>query len=59
MCSIMRFHFYRNVSHFTMYGQRPQEERTICSLWYSDHSSVTPGKVYTLKELLLLDTSIS
>ena len=56
MCSIIRFHVYRNVSCCTMNGQHSHEERTIFSLCSTDASSVTSGKVYTRKERVLLET---
>ena len=42
-----------------MHGQLTQEERTICSLYYTGDSNFNPGKLYTRKDLVLLDTSIS
>ena len=59
MCSQKRFCVYINVSRCTMHGQLTQEEHTICSLCSTDASSVTPGKLYTCKYFVLLETSIS
>ena len=59
MCSKIRFHVYKNVSRCTMHSQRPQEERTIFSLCYTYGIYVNPGELYTHKDLVLLETSIS
>ena len=59
MCSKIRFHAYWNLSRHIVHGIRLYEERTICSMCYTDLSSVTTSKVYTQKELVLLETSIS
>ena len=58
-CSTIRFHVYPHVSHCNIHGICPYEELTICSLCYTDLSSAIPGKVYTQKELVLLETLIS
>ena len=55
-CSKILFHVYRNVSCFTVHGILPYEERTTCSMCSTDLSSVTPRKLYTQKELVLLET---
>ena len=57
-CSTIYFHVYRNVSRCTVHGLRPYEEWTICSMCSTYLSSVTPVKVYTRKELVLLETLI-
>ena len=59
ICSKIRFHVYRNVSRFTFPGILQYEERTICPMCSTDIISVTPGKVYTQKKLVLFETLIS
>ena len=59
MCSKISFHVYRNLSRCNVHGIRPYEERTICSMCSTDLSSITPIKLYTQKELVLLETLIS
>ena len=58
-CSIIRFCVYRDVSRCTLCGIRPYKEQKICSICSTDLSYVTPGKVYTQKDILLLKTLIS
>ena len=59
MCSTIRFNVYLNVSRFNIHCIRPYEERKCCSRCYIGLSFVTPGKLYTRKEIVLLETSIS
>ena len=56
--SAINFHVYNNVSRCNVNGICPCEEQTICSMCYTDISYVTTGKVYTRKELVLIETSI-
>ena len=58
-CSTIRFHIYRYVSFFTDNDICPCKERKICSMCSTGISSVTPWKVCTQKELVLLETLIS
>ena len=53
-CSSISFFVYRNLSCCAVHGIRPYEELTIFSMCYTDISSVTPGKVYTINDLVLL-----
>ena len=57
--STISFHVYRHVSLCNVNGIRLYKEQTICSMCYTDIISVTPGKVYTRKEIVLLETLIS
>ena len=59
ICSTIRFNVYCNVSRFSVHGIRPYEEWKIFSMCSTDIISVTPGKIYTKKELVLLETLIS
>ena len=54
MCSTIRFHVYCNVLCCTVNFILPYKERKICSMCSTYISSVTPGKVYTLKDIVLL-----
>ena len=59
VCPIIRFHVYRNLSHFTIHDRRPYEEiktRSICS---TIQVTDTIAKVYTRKELVFLMTLIT
>ena len=57
-CSTISCHIYRNASCYNVCGIQPYKERTICSMCSTDLISITPGKVYTRKELVLLETLI-
>ena len=56
ICSTIIFHVYRNLSYFTMHGQRPQKEHTTCYLCSTDASSVNHSKIYMRKEFVLIET---
>ena len=58
-CSTIRFHVYRHVSCCTVHDIRSYEERTKYYMFSTDFITVTPGKVYAWKELVLLETLIS
>ena len=58
-CSTMRFHYYLNASRYNVHGIHPYEEQTTCSICSTDLSYATHGKLYTQKELVLLETLIS
>ena len=58
MCSTISFHFDHNISRCTVLGIRPREELKICFMCSTDPSSVTPGKLYTRKDLVLLENLI-
>ena len=58
-CLTIRFHLYCNVSSFTVHFIRPYEEQKICYKCYTDISSLTPGRLYKRKELVLFETLIS
>ena len=53
------FSFLPHVSICNVNGILPYEEQKICSMSFTDISSVTPVNAYTQKELVLLETSIS
>ena len=58
-CSKINVHVYRNVSRYTVHRIIPYEEQTTYYICYTNISSSTPGKVYTQKELVLLEALIS
>ena len=58
MFTKIRFHVYRNLSHCTLHGRRPQKDHKTRSMHYSLHSDDTTKNVYTRKEIVLLETSI-
>ena len=55
----IRFHVYCNVSYCTVQGIHQYEEQRTPSIGSTDISTVTLGKIYIPKELLLLKTLIS
>ena len=55
----IRFHIYHLISHFTVHGRRPVNESKFCSLCLQDPSTVPPLKLYTRKELVMMETSIA
>ena len=59
ICSTIHSHLYRISSFFTVHGIYPYVEWTIYLMCSTDISSVKTIKVYTQKELVLLEPSIS
>ena len=57
-CLTIRFHVYHNVSHCTVHGIRPYEERTIYSMCCTDIIYIKTRKVYTRTELVLIENLI-
>ena len=52
------FHGYHLIADFTVHGRRPLDENKNF-LCLSDPDSVSPGKLYTRKNLLMTETYIS
>ena len=58
MCPTIYFHAYINESCCTVYGRRPYEDHTVCSVCSILPSSAMTETLYTQKEIVLIDTSI-
>ena len=58
-CQTMIFYVYRNVSRCNVNDQHTYHERTICSLCPTVPISDSNDKVYTRKEFVQLETSIT
>ena len=59
MCGTIIFHVYRNVSCCNAHSQRPYQERRTCSLCYTVPISDRNAKLYTWKELMLLEILVT
>ena len=59
ICPTIQFHVYRHVSYCTVHEQRPYHKRTTFSLCSTVTRSDRTIKVYTQKERVLLETSIT
>ena len=57
-CLTIIFHVYHNVLHCNMHGLPTYYKQTTCSFYYKMTISYRTEKVYTKKELVLLETSI-
>ena len=42
-----------------MHGRRPLDEWKTCLLCFQDTATVAPAELYTRKELVMMETSIS
>ena len=42
-----------------MHRRRPLDENKICRLCFQDLATVTPAKLYTIKEIVMIETSIA
>ena len=58
-CSPISFHVCRNLSRCNFHGIRPYVERIIFSMCSTYLSYVTPEKVYTRNDLVILEILIS
>ena len=50
---------YHLIAHFTVHRRHPLDEKKTCSLCLCDPDSVTPTKLYTIKELVMMETYIA
>ena len=57
-CPKIYFHVYRNVSCCKIYGRCPYEEGTTCSMCSTMLRNYTTAKLYTWKDIVLIDTLI-
>ena len=54
----MRFHIYHLIPHFTVHGRQPLDKERTCHLCLQYPDSVPPEKLYTGKELVMMEASI-
>ena len=50
---------YHLISRCTVHGRRIIDEIIFCWLCFRDYVYVCPEKIYTRKELVIMDTSIA
>ena len=50
---------YHLIAQCIVHGRRSLDEKKICCLCFQDPSNVIPAKLYTRKELVLMETSIA
>ena len=55
----IRFHIYHIIPRFTTHGRLPLNHRKICRMCKQDSASQYPTKIYTIKELVTMETKIS
>ena len=53
------FHVYHLIARCTFYGICPLDKNTFCQLCFQDPATVTPTKLYTIKELVMMETYIA
>ena len=52
------FHIYQLIAHCKFRGRRPQDENKTFHLCLQDMATVSPEKLYTIKELVMIETAI-
>ena len=57
-CQTISFNVYKNVPYCTMYGRFPYQELKVCYMCSTMHSTEMTEKLYTRKDLVLLETLI-
>ena len=57
--SWIHFHIYHWIAWCTVHGRLPQDENKIFRLCFQDPSTVTPEKLYTRKEPVMMETYIA
>ena len=55
----IQFRIYHLIARCTVYGRWSLYEKKLCFLCLQDTASVTPAKIYTRKELVIMDTSMN
>ena len=55
----IRFHIYHLIARFIVHGRRPLDKKKICRLCFQDPYTVTHEKLYTRKEIFMMETSIA
>ena len=53
------FNIYHLIARCTVHGRRLQNEKKICRLCFQDPATVTPAKLYTRKEIVMMETYIA
>ena len=53
------FHIYHLIARCIVYGRHPIHERKMCCLCYRDMATVTSVKLYTRRELVMMEISIA
>ena len=55
----IRFHIYHIVAHCTTHGRIMLNDKKMCCKCKQDYVSEKPTKIYTRKELVMMETTIS
>ena len=55
----MRFHIYHIIGHCTAHGRISLKHKKICYMCNQESSSDESTKIYTIKELVMMETNIS
>ena len=55
----IRFHTYHLIARCTLHGRRPIDEKKTCCFYFQDPATMTPVKLYTGKELVLMEKSVA
>ena len=55
----IRFHIYHVISHCTTHGRLPLNDKKVCCMCKKYYDSEKPTKIYTRKELVIMETIIS
>ena len=55
----MNFHIYHLIAQCTVPGRRPLDEHKMFRLCFQYQDTVTPAKLYTGKDLVMMETSIA
>ena len=52
------FHVYHLIARFTVHVRHPIEEKNKIQLCLQDLDTVSPAKLYTRKQIVMMETSI-
>ena len=55
----IRFHIYHIIGRFATHGRIPLKDKNICSMCKQESSPDKSTKIYTRKELVMMETTIS
>ena len=58
-CLSIRFHIYHLIACCAVHGRRPLDKRKICHMCFKDPATVTRTKLYTRKDLVMVETYIA
>ena len=55
----IRFHIYHLITRCIVHVRRPLDENKMCRLCFQDQATVSPAKIYTRKDIVMIEKSIS